>query len=76
VREQHGAAAIAAYLGNPNVHHFGHIAYLPALLRLLRTPNVFSASSVDQWPHQFACARCTGTSSCCRCPTSTAAITS
>ena len=56
VREQHGPAAIAAYLGNPNVHHFGHIAYLPALLRLLRTPNVFSASSVDQWPHQFVCA--------------------
>ena len=52
----HGAAAIAAYLGNPNVHHFGHIAYVPALLRLLRTPNLFSASSVDQWPHQFACA--------------------
>jgi len=56
VRARHGAAAIAAYLGNPNVHHFGHIAYVPALLRLLRTPNVFSASSVDQWPHQFACA--------------------
>ena len=49
----HGASAVAAYLGNPNVHHFGHIAYLPALLRALRTPNLFSASSVDQWPHQF-----------------------
>jgi anaerobic selenocysteine-containing dehydrogenase len=56
VRAAHGEAAIAAYLGNPNVHHFGHIAYAPALLRLLRTPNVYSASSVDQWPHQFACA--------------------
>ena len=56
VRAAHGASAIAAYLGNPNVHHFGHIGYVPSLLRLLRTPNVFSASSVDQWPHQFACA--------------------
>jgi anaerobic selenocysteine-containing dehydrogenase len=56
VHDTHGAAAVAAYLGNPNVHHYGHIAYVPALLRLLRTPNVFSASSVDQWPHQFACA--------------------
>jgi len=56
VRTQHGAASVAAYLGNPNVHHFGHIAYLPALLRLLRSPNLFSASSVDQWPHQFTCA--------------------
>ena len=53
IQQTHGAGAAAAYLGNPNVHHFGHIAYLPALLRLLRTPNVFSASSVDQWPHQF-----------------------
>src|SRR3546814_19966281 len=49
----HGAAAIGAYLGNPNVHHFGSIAYAPALLRLLKTPNVYSASSVDQWPPQF-----------------------
>jgi anaerobic selenocysteine-containing dehydrogenase len=56
VRSRHGEAAIAAYLGNPNVHHYGHIAYMPSLLRLLRTPNVFSASSVDQWPHQFVCA--------------------
>lgn len=53
VQKAHGPAAVAAYLGNPNVHHFGHIAYLPSLLRLLRTPNVYSASSVDQWPHQF-----------------------
>jgi anaerobic selenocysteine-containing dehydrogenase len=53
VQAEHGAAAVAAYLGNPNVHHFGHIAYLPTLLKLLRTPNVFSASSVDQWPHQY-----------------------
>lgn len=53
VQKAHGPAALAAYLGNPNVHHFGHIAYLPSLLRLLRTPNLFSASSVDQWPHQF-----------------------
>ncbi len=56
IQAEHGASAVAAYLGNPNVHHFGHIAYLPALLRSLRTPNVFSASSVDQWPHQFVCA--------------------
>ena len=53
IQKSHGAASVATYLGNPNVHHFGHIAYLPALLRLLRTPNVYSASSVDQWPHQF-----------------------
>ena len=53
IQKSHGAASVATYLGNPNVHHFGHIAYLPSLLKLVRTPNVYSASSVDQWPHQF-----------------------
>jgi anaerobic selenocysteine-containing dehydrogenase len=53
IQQAHGPGAVAAYLGNPNVHHFGHIAYLPAFLKLLRTPNLFSASSVDQWPQQF-----------------------
>ncbi len=53
VQRDHGADAVAAYLGNPNVHHFGHIAYLPPLLKSLRSKNVFSASSVDQWPHQL-----------------------
>lgn len=53
VQHAHGEDAVAAYLGNPNVHHFGHLAYLPPLLKALRTRNLFSASSVDQWPHQL-----------------------
>ena len=53
VQREHGADALAAYLGNPVVHHFGHFAYLPSLLRQLRTRNLYSASSVDQWPHQL-----------------------
>jgi len=52
IQRAHGANAIGAYLGNPNVHHFGHFAYLPSLLRAIKTRNIFSASSVDQWPHQ------------------------
>jgi anaerobic selenocysteine-containing dehydrogenase len=60
IQREHGAGALGVYLGNPNVHHFGHIAYVPALLRALRTPNVFSASSVDQWPHQLVCAQMYG----------------
>ena len=52
-QRDHGADAVAAYLGNPNVHHFGHIAYLPSLLKSLRSRNIYSASSVDQWPHQL-----------------------
>ncbi len=53
IQREHGANAVGAYLGNPTVHHFGHIAYLPALLRAVRSQNVYSASSVDQWPHQL-----------------------
>ncbi|MBP6534494.1 MAG: molybdopterin-dependent oxidoreductase, partial [Arenimonas sp.] len=60
IQREHGAASVGAYLGNPNVHHFGHIAYLPFLLKLIRTPNVFSASSVDQWPHQLVNAQMYG----------------
>jgi len=60
VQREHGPAAVATYLGNPNVHHFGHIAYVPALLKALRTPNLYSASSVDQWPHQLVCAQMYG----------------
>lgn len=60
IQRDHGPQAVGVYLGNPNAHHFGHIAYLPALLRVLRTPNVFTASSVDQWPHQLVCAQMYG----------------
>jgi anaerobic selenocysteine-containing dehydrogenase len=60
IQREHGASAVAAYLGNPNVHHYGHIAYVPALLKALRTPNLFSASSVDQWPHQLVAAQMYG----------------
>jgi anaerobic selenocysteine-containing dehydrogenase len=60
IQQQYGANSIGTYLGNPNVHHFGHIAYLPFLLKLIRSQNVFSASSVDQWPHQFVNAQMYG----------------
>jgi anaerobic selenocysteine-containing dehydrogenase len=60
IQRDHGADAVATYLGNPNVHHFGHIAYLPTLLKTIRTPNMFSASSVDQWPHQLVAAQMYG----------------
>jgi anaerobic selenocysteine-containing dehydrogenase len=60
VQRNHGANAVGVYLGNPNVHHFGHLAYLPPLLRALKTQNVFSASSVDQWPHQLVSAQMYG----------------
>jgi len=60
VQARYGPDSLASYLGNPNVHHFGHIAYVPALLKVFRSRNVFSASSVDQWPHQLVNAQMFG----------------
>ncbi len=60
IQKKYGANSIGSYLGNPNVHHFGHIAYLPFLLKIIRSQNVFSASSVDQWPHQLVNAQMYG----------------
>ncbi len=53
IQELHGRNSVAAYLGNPNVHHYSLTAYLPQLLRTIGSRNIFSASSVDQWPHQL-----------------------
>ena len=60
IQKEYGANSIGSYLGNPNAHHFGHIAYLPFLLKIIRSQNVFSASSVDQWPHQLVNAQMYG----------------
>ncbi len=53
VRQQHGADAIATYQGNPNVHNYGLMTHGGQLLGLLKTRNRFSATSVDQLPHQL-----------------------
>ncbi len=42
------------YLGNPNVHSLGAMTHMPTMVRLLRTRNRFSATSVDQLPHMLA----------------------
>lgn len=54
VQERHGRNAMAAYLGNPNVHNLGAQVFGPRLLRRLRTQNLYSATSVDQLPHMLA----------------------
>ncbi len=51
VQREHGDDALAVYLGNPNVHSLGALTHHPTLLRLLRTRNRYSATSVDQLPH-------------------------
>ena len=51
VQDRHGDDALAVYLGNPNVHSLGALTHHPTLVRLLRTRNRYSATSVDQLPH-------------------------
>jgi len=53
IREDHDNNAFGVYLGNPSVHNYGILTHGPQLLKVLKTNNRFSASSVDQWPHQM-----------------------
>lgn len=46
--------AIGVYLGNPNAHLMDNLLYATVLLRALGSRNVFSASTVDQFPKQLA----------------------
>ncbi|MEZ5136612.1 MAG: molybdopterin-dependent oxidoreductase [Acidimicrobiales bacterium] len=50
VLDAHGREASAVYLGNPNVHNHALTIYGRALLMALGTPNIYSASTVDQMP--------------------------
>lgn len=49
----HGRDALGIYLGNPNVHSLGAQLHGIELVKAFGTRNRFSASSVDQVPHQF-----------------------
>jgi len=51
---EHGRSAVGAYVGNPNAHNLGALLYNRALLRALGSPNVFSASTVDQRPKEIS----------------------
>ncbi|TXH66736.1 MAG: molybdopterin oxidoreductase family protein [Lysobacteraceae bacterium] len=51
----HGRQTLAFSLGNPIVHKLGLQLYVPRLIRAARTPNVFSASTLDQMPKHLAC---------------------
>ena len=54
VIDTHGRAAIGLYVGNPNAHNIGAMAYLGPTLRAFGTPNTFSASTVDQRPKEVS----------------------
>src|SRR6478752_9953678 len=51
---EHGRDSVAAYLGNPAAHGLGPLMYGRVLLKAIGTRNVFSASTVDQFPKQLA----------------------
>ena len=50
---EHGRDALGVYLGNPNAHSLGAQTHGVTDAQDLRTRNKFSATSVDQLPHQF-----------------------
>jgi anaerobic selenocysteine-containing dehydrogenase len=49
-----GRNAVAVYLGNPNAHNLSAITHGTALLRVLGSQNVYTASTVDQMPKQVS----------------------
>src|SRR5512134_2749317 len=52
--EAGGRDAVAVYVGNPAAHSLGALLYGRVLLKALGTRNVFTASTVDQYPKQLA----------------------
>lgn len=50
---EHGPDALGVYLGNPNAHSLGSMTHGTAMFKSFRTRNRFSATSVDQLPHQL-----------------------
>jgi anaerobic selenocysteine-containing dehydrogenase len=55
VIEAHGRDAIALYLGNPNVHTLAGGLFAGALRKALGSPNIYTASTVDQMPKHVSC---------------------
>lgn len=52
-RKRFGRNAVGVYQGNPNVHSLGALTHGTAFTSLLRTRNRYSATSLDQLPHQL-----------------------
>ncbi|WP_248582271.1 molybdopterin-dependent oxidoreductase [Nocardioides sp. InS609-2] len=50
---EHGRDSLGFYLGNPNVHSLGSMTHGIGMVKALRSRNTFSATSVDQLPHQL-----------------------
>ena len=61
VVEQHGLAAMTAYIGNPTAHNFSLGRYAGLFMGLAQLPMIYSAGTVDQWPKNVSCALMYGT---------------
>lgn len=55
VQTAHGNNAVGVYLGNPSVHNWGMLTHGANFFKPLKTKSRFSATSVDQLPHQLMC---------------------
>ncbi|MCW7475166.1 molybdopterin-dependent oxidoreductase [Leptospira levettii] len=53
LQTKYGNDVVAIYNGNPNVHNYGSMLYGQRFASRIKTKNNFSATSVDQLPHQL-----------------------
>ena len=53
IQARHGKDALAAYWGNPIAHNLGILLSMGRFRQALGTRNLFSASTLDQMPHQL-----------------------
>jgi anaerobic selenocysteine-containing dehydrogenase len=53
VQKEHGNDAVAAYWGNPASHNMELMINVGPFKNALKSKNMFSASSLDQMPHQL-----------------------
>ncbi|MCW7463675.1 molybdopterin-dependent oxidoreductase [Leptospira limi] len=53
LQSKYGNDVVAIYNGNPNVHNYGSMLYGQRFASRIKTKNNFSATSVDQLPHQL-----------------------
>jgi len=55
IRETHGNDAIATYIGNPTGHNYGAMLYTTFFMQALGSNQLYSGSSVDQFPKNLSC---------------------
>lgn len=53
IQTKYGNDSVGIYNGNPTVHNYGSMLYGQRFVSRIKTKNNFSATSVDQLPHQL-----------------------